>query len=454
MRSEPLTLSNLPAATAADPPAANVEREDAGPERRTIKLSDVIFDEVIYPRQKHDPALVQQYADDIEQIEADAKFISVSADLKVLDGKHRLLAYKTRFDGQDRDIQVFMYPVTAPHEQLALAVKLNSGHGRQLNRDDKEESAKRLFAYGYSYDAIAKMLSVGKAKISGWLARTVKEQKDRRDRKIFQMWMACHPQEEISKAADCDQATVARLTDEFMRTVLQNQMHKSAADHATDFKPPIYNVWKWQEKTAASEHFGNSEPTLVDNLLYLYTRPFDVVVDPFGGGGSTIDVCKTRFRRYWVADRKPIVARAEEIREHDLTTGLPRLPWQDVKLVYLDPPYWKQAEGEYSDDPTDLANMPLAEFTKALATIINSFGKKLSPGAVIAMLMQPTQWKAPERQYTDHVWEMARLVKLPVIMRVQCPYENQQANAQQVEWAKEHRQILVLSRELVIWRVA
>jgi hypothetical protein len=97
--------------------------------------------------------------------------------------------------------------------------------------------------------------------------------------------------------------------------------------------------------------------------------------------------------------------------------------------------------------------MPLDEFTKALATIINGFVKKLSPGAVIALLMQPTQWKAPEHQYTDHVLDMARAVKLRIDMRVQCPYESQQANAQQVEWAKANRKVLVLSRELVIWRV-
>ena len=423
------------------------------PELRTIKLSDVIFDEVVYPRQEHDPALVLQYADDIEQIDAQGKFISVATDMKLLDGKHRLLGYKTRFDRQDREIQAFVYPVSTPHEQLALAVKLNSNHGKQLSRQDKEEDAKKLFAYGYSYDAIASMLSVGKTKISGWLSRTVKENKDRRDRKIFAMWMACHTQEEIAEAVELSQRAVSEQCEGFSSSVLQNQTSKSAAEHATDFKPPLYNVWKWQEKTDAPEHFGNSEPTLLDNLLYFYTQPFDVVVDPFAGGGSTIDICKKRFRRYWVSDRKPIAARADQIREHDLTGGMPRLLWQDVKLVYLDPPYWKQAEGQYSSAPTDLANMPLEDFTASLAKIINGFAKKLKPGAAIALLMQPTQWRAPEKQYTDHVWDMAKLVRLPVDMRVQCPYESQQCSAQMVEWAKANRKVLVLSRELVIWRV-
>jgi hypothetical protein len=60
--------------------------------------------------------------------------------------------------------------------------------------------------------------------------------------------------------------------------------HKAAASHATDFDVPIYNVWKQQTKSEGSKHFGNSEAKWLDNLLYLYTKPFDVVVDPFAGG--------------------------------------------------------------------------------------------------------------------------------------------------------------------------
>ena len=231
--------------------------------------------------------------------------------------------------------------------------------------------------------------------------------------------------------------------------------NKPSASHLTDFDIPLYNVWKQQEKTPGSGHFGNSEVRWVDNLLYLYTEPFDIIVDPFAGGGSTIDICKKRFRRYWVSDRKVEPELEGKIREHDITTGLPPLPrWQDVKLVYLDPPYWKQAENQYSNDSADLANMPLDEFNKVLSATINGFAKKLSTGAVIALLIQPTQWKAPDRQYTDHVADMFRLVKLPLDMRISCPYESQQCNAQMVNWAKKNRKVLVLSRELVIWKVA
>ncbi len=33
---------------------------------------------------------------------------------------------------------------------------------------------------------------------------------------------------------------------------------QNAANHETDFDPPIYNVWKQQSKTAGASHFGNS----------------------------------------------------------------------------------------------------------------------------------------------------------------------------------------------------
>jgi transposase len=373
--------------------------------------------------------------------------------MKLLDGKHRWLAFRKVYENDDPEITVNVYPVIDALDKLAIATRLNSDHGQQLSDADKESVAKSLYAYGMTYEEIAKNLSVGKAKVGAWMARTVKDQKEKRNKQIAAMWLACYTQDEIAEATGTPQQTVADEIKKFTETVFKNQTGKSAADHAADFDPPIYNIWKQQEKTQGAKHFGNSEVRWVDNLLYLYTRPLDIVVDPFAGSGSTIDICKKRYRRYYVSDRKPIVERSEEIRKHDLTEGLPQLPsWKDVALVYLDPPYWKQAEGQYSDDPTDLANMPIEEFNKQLAGVIKAFARKLTD-AHIALIIQPTQWKAPDRGFVDHVGDMLRAVDLPVAMRYSVPYESQQCNAQMVEWAKANKQCLVLTREIVVWRV-
>jgi hypothetical protein len=82
---------------------------------------------------------------------------------------------------------------------------------------------------------------------------------------------------------EVDRTIVSDMAKVFVEIGNLAKNHKAVADHAVDFDPPIYNIWKQQEKTAGSRHFGNSEVRWVDNLLYLYTQPFDVVVDPFAG---------------------------------------------------------------------------------------------------------------------------------------------------------------------------
>lgn len=425
------------------------------PEVKAIKLSEIVFDEGLYPRvEGHDPATVQTYARDMEQIEAANKLISVNADGLLLDGRHRMLAYKTLADGQDPTINVFRYPIRSKLESFRLACALQD-RGFRLSGEDRIASAKRLYALGdQNQKAIAQALGVNPATVSKWLSRTIKEEKEAKQKKAREMWLACATQQEIADAVEVPQTTIDRWTADFTQNCQEQEWVNPPG-----FEPPIYNVWKQQVKSNAVSHFGNSEARWVENLLYLYTRPAGIVVDPFAGGGSTIDVCKKWQRRYYVSDRKPIVAREHEIRLHDLTTGLPSIPrWKDVDLIYLDPPYWKQAEGQYSDDPTDLANMDLEQFNASLSGIIKQFAQKLKASAsdheqYIALIIQPTQWKADNRQFIDHIGDMLRLVKLPVDMRYSVPYESQQCTAQMVDWAKANRRCLVLTREIIVWRV-
>src|SRR5438034_2738249 len=153
------------------------------PQLDEVRLSKIIFDEVIYPRKEHDPSLVQRYAAVLDEIEAKAQYMAVAADNKLLDGKHRWLAYRKVHEGNgDPKVKVFRYPVSTPHEQLKLAAQLNSEHGWQLTDEDKKATAISLYCYGCTYDDIAATLSVGKAKVSEWLSRTVKETKEKRDK--------------------------------------------------------------------------------------------------------------------------------------------------------------------------------------------------------------------------------------------------------------------------------
>ena len=427
------------------------------PELKKIKLSEVVFDEVIYPRADHDPALVQTYAENIESIEDQKKYIALSSDLKLLDGKHRWLAYRKLFGNEDHDIFVYVYPVVAPHEELLIATALNSSHGWQLIPKDKQKTAKALYAYGVTQTQIAKSLSVGSKRVNEWLSDVLKSKKEEENKIIFNMYMSCYTQEDIASRVGLGQKTVDERIKVLVENFLENKSLKLASSYQeADWVAPIYNIWSYGKKTNEVSHFGNSEQRIVDNLLYTFTEPFDIVVDPFAGGGSTIDVCKKRLRRYYVSDRKPIIERENEIRTFDIKDGVPPLNknWSEVSLTYLDPPYWRQAQNKYSQDADDLANMPLEQFTKTVTKFVNDIMAKQSKGAV-ALIIQPTQWNADNHEFTDHVMDICAGVKndkYKLFNRVSCPYSSEQCLPQMVNTAKEEKIWLVLTRELIVWK--
>lgn len=82
---------------------------------------------------------------------------------------------------------------------------------------------------------------------------------------------------------------------------------------------------------------------MIWNLLTRYTRPGDLVVDPFCGGGTTLDVARSLERRalgYDIAPTRPDIFRADARK----------LPIEDGKadFVFMDPPY--STHLEYSGD--------------------------------------------------------------------------------------------------------
>ena len=86
----------------------------------------------------------------------------------------------------------------------------------------------------------------------GWLSRIDKDSKKARDKRIFDLWLACHTQAEIAETVAAPQRTVADVVKGFSENGRLAESAKATASHATDFEPPIYNIWKQQEKTAGA----------------------------------------------------------------------------------------------------------------------------------------------------------------------------------------------------------
>lgn len=88
---------------------------------------------------------------------------------------------------------------------------------------------------------------------------------------------------------------------------------------------------------------GRTPAWVIWNVLERYTRAGDVVVDPFCGGGTTIDVAKEGGRAPRGFDLRPV---RDDIERAD-ARSLP-LDDESVDFVFMDPPY--STHIEYSDD--------------------------------------------------------------------------------------------------------
>ena len=380
-------------------------------DHKTIPVSAVVFRKDLYPRIDHSPQTVQQYAADLSVLPP----VEVNQHNELIDGWHRWTAHRK---AEAEEIAVTVTETASDVEFIELAIRRNAVHGLQLSIADKRDMAVQLYlpfasrpsaARAERKAELAEILSVDLTTVQGWTGRTDKEQRDKRDRAAWRLWLACHGQAEIAEATGFHQGELVDFIGK-QRALFSDKPAATYAD--SDWFP--YNVWKKQDKTNAVSHGGNTEAEWLDRLVWGYTEPFDIVIDPCAGGGSTIDICRKRLRRYLVSDINPIIERETEIRRHDATDGPLKPPqWKDVRLVYLDPPYWKQQE--YGNGPTDLSSMDADAFHDALARIIKGYAAKVPVGCKIALIIQPTQWKAPERRFTDHVAEMIRRIDLPIV---------------------------------------
>ena len=104
----------------------------------------------------------------------------------------------------------------------------------------------------------AEDLSVSERTVRGWLSRIDKDAKSARNERIFALWMACHTQQAIADVLEVPQQTVADALKPLTEFGNLAESGKVAANHVTDFEVPLFNVWKFQTKAAASEHGGTA----------------------------------------------------------------------------------------------------------------------------------------------------------------------------------------------------
>ena len=260
---------------------------------------------------------------------------------------------------------------------------------------------------------------------------------------MMEIIMAWNNQENIAKKFNISQDTISKIVKKIKENNKILKIFKN-------FSPFLYNIWN-TKKGNETEHFRSFPKIFMNNLLYYHTKPFDIIYDPFCGDGTTIDSCKELYRRYYCSDMNMTIGREKDMKVRKIQDGYPE-DLQKPNLVFLDPPYWKQSKGKYSDSPEDLGNMSLSEFYNIFEMFLNEIMKRKIK--IIVIVISPTQYKN-NFVFEDHIFKFHEMLstKYFIEMRRILPYSIQQYKPQIVEKAKEKNKCLNLIRDLVVWRL-
>jgi DNA modification methylase len=122
---------------------------------------------------------------------------------------------------------------------------------------------------------------------------------------------------------------------------------------------------------------GATPSYIIWNLLQRYTKAKDLVVDPFAGSGTTLDVARDLDRRALAYDVHPT---RKDIFRVDARKLPPELSGK-VDFVFMDPPY--STHLDYGPDPRDIGKLDVAkgpQYYDAMSAVFAEVHRLLKPG--------------------------------------------------------------------------
>ncbi len=130
---------------------------------------------------------------------------------------------------------------------------------------------------------------------------------------------------------------------------------------------------------------GSTPAWVIWNLLTRYTREQDLVVDPFCGGGTTLDVARSLDRRALGYDIRPV-------RDDIFRADARKLPLEDAKadFVFMDPPY--STHIDYSGDPNCIGSLSAfdEEYFNAMGQVFAEADRILRDRRYLAVFVSDT----------------------------------------------------------------
>ncbi len=430
------------------------------------KTNDIVYREDLYPREKVNNSKVEEYGELLTILPA----IIINQDNILIDGAHRWFAHKKK---EQEFIECDIIQTKDDDDLFLKAVELNAKHGYQMTQKEKKKSVVNLYkkvldgnAKTFDVKRLKETFSIPESTFSDWTKDLNDELESLQLQKILDLFLQNKTQQEIGDVVGLSQKQIGIKIQEIeqnFKELYQNPISeisikyhflKEKVDKLYQFIPLYYNHHYINILNDENTHFGKFPEYYLENLLYYYTKPFDVVFDPFAGGGTTIDCCKKWLRKYYCSDLNPLETRKSEIVKWDIIKGFPKDIPSKINFVFLDPPYWLQAKGKYSKDKEDFGNMSLEQFYNGIENLVKNLKKKMDSGFV-SFVISPTQYPNENHKFEDHISKVINIFEKSGFeeeMRFVLPYSTQQYNGNQVDIAKKEKFPLSIIRDLVIFK--
>lgn len=317
-----------------------------------------------------------------------------------------------------------------PLDSLPVRVRQRLALNQLLGRD------------GYQTDLL-KMVTGDVDTLALWKRPLDAEERATRNEAIFELWLGGETEQEIAQRGVTSPVHVHRIITSLRQTKLEHMEQTE--------KPPIYNVWNYSlcDPRFGQDHPGRIPGQAVLALLLWLTKPFDFVVDPMAGGGTTNDVCRYLLRRYRCFDIDP---KRPDIGRWDVRQGFPHLP-QKPALIFLDPPYWRLKRNEYS--PDGAARGSYQEWLAFMKDLARDSFKTVRDGGHVALMVESFLDELERGRFlylNSDCLALFQKAGFQGIQEISVNMPSQIKTFRDVEYAKRKGILLDLKRELYVFR--